>query len=551
MNQENQNNIVLKPYVWMPMLLGIAVVFGMIIGTKLQPSPPTIILEDEREVSASGIGQGKIEELIRYIEAKYVDDVNRDELIQKAIENVLENLDPHSNYIPSDQLREVNEQLEGNFEGIGVEFMILEDTIVVVSPLAGGPSEAAGILAGDKIVAIEDSTIAGVGITSKGVMDLLRGEKGSEVGITIKRDMEDKLLSFNIVRDRIPVNSVEIAYMLDKKTGYIKINRFSATTYEEFKQGLSEMVNKDEKINLIIDLRHNPGGYLKQATRMLNLLFKEKGKLLVYTEGRTVNRDDYSTTGQAAPNVEDIVVLIDEGAASASEIMAGALQDHDRGLIIGRRSFGKGLVQEQYALRDGSALRLTVARYYTPSGRSIQKSYKDSEEYDQDVMERYTSGELSDEEQISVIDSTEYFTSSGRVVYGGGGITPDVFVPIDTVTMNEVYLNLRPYIPEFTYQYFSKNKLLFPKTLPAFANDYAISQKVFDDFLDYAKEEGASIEDGSISYVIIRQLKRFMKARIAKHLFNDKGFFMVWNKEDQMILKALESIRSGVPISSN
>lgn len=549
MYQENKNPAK-KIQVWTPLLLAMALVIGMLVGTRLQPTTSTIILENPKESASNGIGQGRIEELIRYIEAKYVDDVNRETLIEEAIDNILKNLDPHSNYIPAEQLKEVNEQLEGNFDGIGIEFMIMEDTIVVVSPLVGGPSEAVGVLAGDKIVAIEDSIIAGVNITSKGVMNLLRGEKGSEVEISILRDRKSEPMKFTIKRDRIPMNSVEVAYMIDEVTGYIKISRFSATTYDEFMRGLEELVEKKGMEDLIIDLRHNPGGYLQQATNILSQLFKEKDKLMVYTEGRTVNRNDYPTSGRAYYNVKDVAVLIDEGSASASEILAGALQDHDRGLIIGRRSFGKGLVQEQYSLRDGSALRLTVARYYTPSGRSIQKSYEDFEQYEQDVLDRYNSGELSSESQMAIIDSTEYYTSSGRVVYGGGGISPDIFVPIDTLMMNDEYLSLRQHIPQFAYRYIEANRQKFDYTLEQFANNYGVNTNVFKAFMAYAKDKGTEIDPLVLSEKNKRGLKRFMKARMAKHLYNDEAFFSVWNKNDEMIQKARTSLQSTVPITS-
>lgn len=548
MNQENQN-MAKKPQVWMPVLLSLALVAGMLIGTRLQPAAPTVVLETKEDVS-NNLGQGKIEELLRYIEAKYVDEVDRDELIQRAIDEILENLDPHSNYISAEQLQEVNEQLEGNFDGIGVEFMILEDTIVVVSPLAGGPSESVGIMAGDKIVAIEDSVIAGVDITTKDVMKLLRGEKGSKVTVSVKRSNVNDLLKFTITRDEIPMHSVDIAYMVDDKTGYIKINRFSATTYEEFMKGLEELVEKKQMEDLIIDLRHNPGGYLQEATKILSELFKDKEKLLVYTEGRTVHRNDYESKGRAYYKVDDVAVLIDEGSASASEILAGAIQDHDRGTIIGRRSFGKGLVQEQYKLRDGSALRLTVARYYTPSGRSIQKSFEDRDGYDSDIMERYNSGELSSEEKVAVFDSTEYFTSEGRIVYGGGGISPDIFVPLDTVLMNDTYLELRQHVPQFVYRYFDKNPANFDYTLENFVNNYSVDASVIDEFVDYAGEKGVTIDE-PLDGIELSELKRFIKARMGKHLYSDEGFYSVWNKDDEMIQKAQEILNANTPITSN
>lgn len=531
-------------------MLAVVLVAGMLIGMRLQDPSPTMVVEPQEE-TASVLGQGKIEELIRYIEAKYVDDVNRDELIDKAIESILLQLDPHSSYIPAEQLREINEQLEGNFEGIGVEFMILDDTVVVVSAMSGGPSEAAGIRAGDKIVRVADSTIAGVNISSEAIMNMLRGEKGSQVTIGVMRERERKLREFTITRDKIPVNSVDVAYMLDDKTGYIKINRFSATTYEEFMKALEKLVEKEGMEDLVIDLRHNPGGYLQQATNILSQLFKNKDELLVYTEGRSVHRSNYETNGRAYFNIDDIAVLIDEGSASASEILAGAVQDHDRGYIIGRRSFGKGLVQEQYRLRDGSALRLTVARYYTPSGRSIQKSYADRQEYDEDMLDRYESGELLSENRMTIADTTQYFTDKGRVVYGGGGIMPDVFVPLDTVFINDYYLALRQYVPSFVYRYLDHHgKEIDHYTLPEFDNRFQVNDKLFNDFVAYTETEGMT-RDRRQETLVKPEIKRFLKARIAKHLFDDRGFYTIWNKEDPFIGKALETLRSARPITSN
>ncbi|NRA49611.1 MAG: S41 family peptidase, partial [Phaeodactylibacter sp.] len=397
--------------IWLPLLFAIVLVTGMLLGMRMQSTMPKMVVEQE-ETGVEGIGQGKIEEILRYVEAKYVDDVDKEALTEEVIDDLLSKLDPHSNYISAEELMAVNEQLKGNFDGIGVEFMLLEDTIVVVTPLVGGPSESAGILSGDRIVQIADSTIAGVGMNSDDIIRMLRGEKGTDVEIGILRGNETELRRFTVTRDEIPMNSVDVAYMLDETTGYIKVNRFSATTYEEFMKALEGLVENQDMEDLVLDLRHNPGGYLQQATNMLSQLFRDKDKLLVYTEGDAVSRSEYSSTGRNFFDVEDVVVLIDEGSASASEIVAGAIQDHDRGVIVGRRSFGKGLVQEQYKLRDGAALRLTVARYYTPSGRSIQKPYDDPEAYDLEMYDRYETGELEAAKNMVVEDSTEYYTDN-------------------------------------------------------------------------------------------------------------------------------------------
>ena len=535
--------------VWFPLLLAVVLVGGILIGMRMQSNTPSVVVE-ANDLSIQTPGQGKIEEIIRYIEAKYVDDVDREALMEEVIDEMLAKLDPHSNYITKTELQQVNEQLQGNFDGIGIEFMSLDDTIVVVAPLAGGPSEAVGIQAGDKIVAIEDSIIAGVNMDTEDVISMLRGEKGTEVEVGILRGRSEDMMRFTITRDEIPMNSVDVAYMLDDETGYIKVNRFSATTYEEFMKGVETLSEKHKMKDLVIDLRHNPGGYLQQATNILSQLFDDKGSLLVYTEGRSVNRTEYESTGRAFYELDDVVVLIDEGSASASEILAGAVQDHDRGIVIGRRSFGKGLVQEQYKLRDGSALRLTVARYYTPSGRSIQKDYNDINEYESELVARYENGEMESKDKMTIADSTKYFTDNGRVVFGGGGIMPDIFVPIDTTLMEDGYQELRQYIPQFVFRYMDENrKGLQEYSLPQFSRDFHISDELFTDFINYAHEEGAVAVASDLSYEAAVELQAYIKARVAKHLFGDEGFYSLWNENDPVVKEALRVLQSADPLS--
>ncbi len=539
-----------KLKIWLPLLLSLVLVLGMLVGIKMQTNPAEVaVVTQKQQIPPSALGQGKIEEFIRYIEAKYVDDINQDELVKEAIDNILKQLDPHSNYISADHLKEVNEQLQGNFEGIGIEFLIMDDTIVVVSPLAGGPSEKIGILEGDRIVEIGDSLVAGVHITTADIMAELRGAKGTEVSIGILRGNEKEIRSFTITRDKIPVNSVDVAYMLDEETGYIKINRFSANTYKEFMEGLETLVEKKGMKDLVIDLRQNPGGYLQEATDILSQLFKEKNKLLVYTEGRTASRSDYESTGRSFFDIDDIAVLIDEGSASASEILAGAIQDWDRGVIVGRRSFGKGLVQEQYRLRDGSAIRLTVARYYTPSGRLIQKSYKNLKDYDEDVANRIQHGEMYSKDSIPIADTTVYLTAGGRVVYGGGGITPDFFIPLDPNILNDYYLHLRPFIRTFVFHYLSGHKADFEQlTLEEFQADNFVNEDVLNDFLAFAKQRG--VKNNSRQWRRIKpEFKRLIKADLAKNLFGNKGYYSVWNLEDKTVKKALEVLKQENPLS--
>ena len=535
---------------WLPLLLAISMIIGMLVGLKLQKTPKPLVMPDDiHHRSITGAGQGKVEELLRYIESKYVDKVDRDELVDKAIQEILEELDPHSTYISAEELKEVSEQMEGNFEGIGVEFMILEDTIRVVTPLSGGPSEAVGILAGDKIVQIADSIVAGINLNSNDVISMLRGKKGTQVKVGIRRGYENDLRFFTITRDKIPIHSVDVAYMLNEETGFIKVNRFSATTYKEFMTNMEILVEQKGMKNLILDLRHNPGGYLQEATKMLSQLFDEGDKLLVYTEGRTVHRNDYESTGRAFFDLDKIAVLVDEGSASASEIMAGAIQDWDRGLIIGRRTFGKGLVQEQYQLRDGSALRLTVARYYTPSGRLIQKSYDDVENYDEDVHDRLQSGELENGNNNHA-DSSQYYTSKGRVVFGGGGITPDVFVPIDTLLFNEYNFRLRQHIPTFIYKYIEKHQSDFNEMdLDAFLDNYLVSDQLWQEFMTFAYENGVDKNESELA-LVAPTIKRFLKARIGRKLFGDEGYFSVWNQDDPVVNEALNALKKPMPTAT-
>lgn len=535
--------------IWTPLFLGLAVVAGMFLGMRMNNSAPSIQRMTAIDTPSSAVGQGRVEEIIRYIEAKYVDGVDTDEMVNEAIQSLISDLDPHSNYIPAKELKEINEQLEGSFDGIGIEYMILDDTIVVVTPLSGGPSEAAGIQVGDKVLTIEDSLVAGVNIDNFGIMTQLRGEAGTDVKVTIKRNNESEPVAYTITRAKIPNSSVDVSYMLEDDIGYIKVNRFSAQTYEEFMAGIEKLAGEGMK-NIVIDLRHNPGGYLQEATQMLSQLFKEKGMLLVYTEGDHVSRSDYDTTGRPFFDIDQIAVLIDEGSASASEIVAGAIQDHDRGWIIGRRSFGKGLVQEQYTLKDGSALRLTVARYYTPSGRSIQKDYGDREGYDSDVFNRYETGELLSADSISMADSLEYFTDLGRKVYGGGGIVPEIFVPLDTITMDSDYIRLRQFVPQFVFRYKDANATTFAEQdFEIFNDSFRQDGNVWNEFLEYAAERGEEyMEQNKKDYQVTRELQRFMKARLAKLLYGDTEMYSVLNEGDDMVKEALEVLRARKPV---
>ena len=385
-------------------------------------------------------GTFKIGRTFGLIDAFYVDSADMDMLTEKAIIEILKNLDPHSTYISAKDVKEMNEPLNGNFEGIGIQFNLLRDSIIIVEPLAGGPSEKVGLRAGDRILTINKEKVTGIRITTAGVRSRLMGAKGTKVNITVFRKGEKDILDFTIIRDKIPINSLDASYMLDKETGYIKLNKFAATTEKEFSDAVA-VLKKSNMKNLVLDLRGNGGGYMLAATALADKFFSDQ-KLLVYLSGRKTPRQDYKSSGTGSLSSSRVVVLTDEGSASASEILAGALQDWDRGVIMGRRTFGKGLVQNGFYLTDGSMIRLTIARYYTPSGRSIQSPYKEGyDKYMENFLKRFTDGELMTADSTHFPDSLKYKTLvNKRIVYGGGGIMPDVFVAADT-SYNSAYFS--------------------------------------------------------------------------------------------------------------
>ncbi|HRI58732.1 MAG TPA: S41 family peptidase [Saprospiraceae bacterium] len=528
----------------LPLILAATLAAGMFIGQQLPHYDKNI-----RFLPGGHAGPvaGTLDEILRYVEARYVDTVGADQLKNGAILHLLEQLDPHSVYITPEELAAVEDDMSGGFEGVGIEFLMVEDTIQVVTPLSGGPSETAGILPGDKIVTINDTVVAGVKIDNGKIYKKLRGPKGSPVRLGVLRGREQSLRAFNIVRDVIPVKSVDIAYLLDDKTGYVKINRFSARTYQEFGDAIAPLAEKGMQ-NLVLDLRGNPGGYLEEATDLLSQFFPN-GKLLVYTEGRTEKRRDYKSNGQTQFNIQNVAVLIDEGSASASEIVAGAVQDWDRGWVIGRRSYGKGLVQEQYPLADGGALRLTVARYFTPSGRCIQRDYKHDHEYDHEAERRLENGELSDASKIKYADSTKYYTGMGRIVFGGGGIAPDIFIPIDTSFSSEYFFGVRQHIPQFAARRMENtDRAAFPGNLAEFVRAYSIPDAMLDELTGYAEKQGVARNEAELKQCRA-ELKLQLKARIAKILFQDEGLYAVLNDDDPAVEKAIQVLRSGEPVA--
>lgn len=490
----------------------------------------------------------KFNTLLYQLDMNYVDSVNSEELVANAIKNMLQELDPHSVYIPSEELKKMNEPLEGNFEGVGIQFNILKDTIVVVSPIAGGPSEALGIMAMDKIIKIEEETVAGIGVTNSMVVERLRGKKGTIVNVSIQRRGVDELLEFAIERAKIPIYSVEASYMSTDKTGYIKVNRFAATTADEFRKALSELKASGME-NLILDLQGNGGGYLRAAVEIADELLADN-KLLVYTEGRNQPRQDLNASRTGGFEDGKLIVLVDEGSASASEIVAGAIQDWDRGIIIGRRTFGKGLVQKPYMLPDGSAVRLTVSRYYTPSGRCIQKPYEEGlEAYYKERFNRYTSGEMFSMDSIDFPDSLKFETSKKRTVYGGGGIMPDVFVPLDTNSASGYFSQMvrKGVINNYALDIVDKKRKSLLKSYPsveAFKEGFMIDEDLKDGLIKAADKADVSFEEDdykkSETAINIR-----LKALIARSLYDNESFYYIINDLNEAYQQALETMEDG------
>lgn len=517
--------------IWLPLMVSTILALGIFIGMRLSdPGEPDTFSANDASPNH------KIEALIRYIEAKYVDEVDRRKLLDEAITAVLRQLDPHSSYISSEELAKINEQMEGEFLGIGVEFLLLDDTVVVVSVAKGSPAKKVGILAGDKIISVEDSLVSGKGLGSDEVVRRLRDEKKNMVRIGILRYPGKSLHILTLERRRIPIKSIDAAYWINDRVAYIRINRFSATTDKEFIAALEHLSARKRQIHLILDLRHNPGGYLQQASNILSQIFPEQGVLMVYTEGRAVRRADYHSSGRAFFDIGKIAVLIDEGSASASEIIAGAVQDHDRGLVVGRRSFGKGLVQEQYALGDGSALRLTVARYFTPSGRSIQRPYKKDGQ-----IVNGTPGLADAPERANEADSTAYFTDAGRIVYSGGGILPDILIPDDTIGQLPLMQEIRNRLPIFSLKMYDEAKKRFEGERTSFLQQYAIGDSTIAAFNQYLSSSGPDISPQEWQ-AVKNQLPYLIKAHVARNLFGPEAYFQVINQQDPTVKKALQHL---------
>ena len=499
---------------------------------------------NRRQVNVEG--GSKFDEVMWYVGNDYVDVPEEDKLQDDAIAAMMEKLDPHSAYISLKEFNEVNDPLLGSFDGIGVQFRLEKDTIAIVSVIKGGPSEKVGILAGDRIIYVDDTLVAGKKLTNEDVMRKLKGPKGTKVDVRVLRRDVEGLLDFTITRAAIPTYSVDIAYMLDDSIGYLKLSKFSATTVKEFKQGIGDLRSQGME-KLIFDLRGNTGGYLAAAVDIADE-FLPKGSLIVYTEGR--NRPRQYMKARRRGMLEDIpvVVLIDGESASASEIVAGALQDNDRGTIIGRRSFGKGLVQEQIMLSDNSAIRLTVARYYTPTGRCIQKPFDgDHEKYLLESFERYENGELFSEDSIHFADSLKFTTPKGKTVYGGGGIMPDIYVPlVDDST--EYYFNRivnKGLLYQYAFDYTDKHRqqLQRYKTVEAFDKGFAVTDAMFDALVKQAGEKGIKGTEEQ-RQVARREADILLKAYIARDLFDDEGFYPIYAPMDEVLQRAMEELKA-------
>lgn len=521
-----------------PIILALVLAGGIYAGAYILPG-------ESEEKSEQTNQSSKIQALFQLIQENYVDKVPIDSLERVTMPVILEKLDPHSVYISPEQMKSVNEEMTGQFEGIGIQFNMSKDTVLVISTISGGPSEKVGILPGDRIVTINDSVFAGKNISTDEIMKNLKGPKGTVVKVGIKRNGMPELIHFEITRDKIPLYSVDVSYMINNETGYIKINRFSETTYDEFKDAAAELLDKGMK-KIVLDLRQNGGGLLGPAVYIADEFLKQ-GKMIVYIKGQARKRQNYIAKTKGMLENIDVAVLTDTWSASASEIVAGALQDNDRGIIIGRRSFGKGLVQEPFTFRDGGVIRLTTARYYTPVGRSIQKPYdKGLEEYMHDIGDRMMNGELSDKDKADFPDSLKYTTKGGKTVYGGGGIMPDIFVPIDTTDYSDYYHKLTNsgHIYQFALNYADKNRQKLNEfESPENLSRYLSKNNVLKKFANYAKEKGIKYDETGFEKSKYK-IQNFLHALIARNIMDSQGFYPIIAKTDHALKKAVKALNN-------
>ena len=525
----------------MPFLLAVCLVAGFAIGTFYANH------FSGNKLGIINTSSNKLNALLHIIDAQYVDTVNITELVEEAMPQILSELDPHSSYIPAKDLEAVTADLKGSFSGIGIQFTIQDDTIHVNSVIQGGPSEKVGLMAGDRIIEVDDSAFVGKKVTNQEAMKRLKGEKGSKVRLGVFRPGEKEILHFTVTRGDIPVKSVDAAYMITDKLGYIKVNKFGETTYPELLVALAKL-NRENCEGMIVDLRGNTGGYMAAAIQMVNE-FLPNNRLIVYTQGRKSPRENYTSNGTGSSQKMPLVVLVDEGSASASEIFAGAIQDNDRGTIIGRRSFGKGLVQQPIEFSDGSAIRLTIARYYTPSGRCIQKPYEKGkeDEYELDLLTRYEHGEFFSADSIKQNETDMYRTSLGRPVYGGGGIMPDIFVPQDTTGMTSYFRMAanRGLIIRYTFDYTDRNRQeLREYDTPEKLENYLKKQNLLNQFANWAEKKGLKRRNN----MIMKSKELFELSLYGNIIYNMLGieaYIEFLNQTDNTVLKAVEVLEKG------
>lgn len=518
---------------YIPLLLGIAVAIGVFIGGKLN------FTDKSDQLFTTNSKKDKLNRLIDYIDYEYVDEVNTDSIVDVTVNGILDNLDPHSTYIPSENLEEVANNMKGDFVGIGVSFYTYKDTVTVIRPLEGGPSLKAGIKGGDRIIAADGEDIFGAQWSNEAIVEKLKGEKNSKVNLKIYRPETQEILEFKVKRNDVPIVSVDASYMLNENLGYVKVNRFAESTYKEFKAGLRKLIDQGAS-NLVLDLRDNPGGFLAMAEQIADE-FLEKDKLIVFTKNKKGRIEKTFATSRGDFEDGEVYVLINENSASASEVIAGALQDNDKGTIIGRRSYGKGLVQREMSLGDGSAVRLTVSRYYTPTGRSIQRSYENgNKDYYHEYYERKDNGELTSASNIKVADSLKFTTPKGKVVYGGGGIIPDEFVPIDIKMANETVSRIvaSGIMSYFVFEDLDKDRNAFSTiTENEFVKNYQVSDDMLIEFNDYLNERTRY----KISFLAYNnEIKLHLKAELAEQLFGSEAYTKVINSNDVMLVRVGE-----------
>ncbi len=522
-----------------PIIIGVAIAIGIFIGGKLNFTDTT------DRLFSSNSKKDKLNRLIDYIDYEYVDDVNTDSIVDITVNSILDNLDPHSTYIPKKDLQKITDNMKGDFVGIGVSFYTYRDTVTVIRALEGGSSKKVGIRGGDRIVVANGESIYGPNWSNDAVVNRLKGEKNTNVNLKVYRPGEPELLEFKVKRSEVPIVSVDASYMLSENLGYIKINRFAESTYKEFKKSLNRL-QADGATKLVLDLRDNPGGFLSIAEQIADE-FLEKGKLILFTKNKKGKIEKSIATSKGSFETGNVYVLINENSASASEIIAGALQDNDIGTIVGRRSYGKGLVQREMPLGDGSAIRLTVSRYYTPTGRSIQRSYENgNKEYYHEYYKRIDNGELSSASNIQIADSLKYTTPKGKVVYGGGGIIPDVFVPIDkkmeNPTVNRIVGN--GIMSYFVFEDLDKDRTLFENVKQEeFIKTYKVSDETLKRFTEYLNKRSRY----NITFVAYnKEIKLYIKATLAEQLYGSEAYTQVVNSNDAMIDKVKELIKEGI-----